>query len=54
MDANELIERLNQLAKEIDQSAAQHNALLGRSFELKELLNKMTQETNLTNEEAQS
>lgn len=43
MDANDLMQRIAELDKEIEISAAHHNAKIGRKMELQELLEKMAQ-----------
>ena len=47
MDANALIERIKELEKQIEQSAANHNGLVGRLLEAKDLLHSLvsTEET---------
>lgn len=41
MGANVLIERIKELETAIEQSAANHNAMVGRMLEAKELLHSM-------------
>ena len=43
MDANQLIARIDALQQAVEQSAANHNGLVGRLLEAKELLQQMAQ-----------
>lgn len=41
MDANTIIQRIGELEKLVEQSAAQHNSLVGRLLELRDMLTRM-------------